>query len=156
MSKENFVDNDQFVISYELIHLLHWMIKYESKLLQDLITKSFLQGIEDSLEKNKGLYAQLTDSDGMHNSIVDFLNFAEKHIAAISETESVKQVMHKSMMPVMNRVDGQSVDYETVKSSFLTTVEEGKINEDSNASQQQFFKELLRQWKPDKKVKTVH
>ena len=156
MSKENFVDSDQFVISYEIIHLLHWMIKYESKLLQDLITKSFLQGIEDSLEKNKGLYAQLTDSDDMHNSIVDFLNFAEKHIAVISETESVKQVMHKSMMPVMNRVDGQSIDYETVKSSFLTTVEEGKINEDSNASQQQFFKELLRQWKPGKKVKTVH
>ena len=89
-------------------------------------------------------------------ALLIFLNFAEKHIAAISETESVKQVMHKSMMPVMNRVDVQSVDYETVKSSFLTTVEEGKINEDSNASQQQFFKELLRQWKPSKKVKTVH
>ena len=156
MSKENFVDNDQFVISYELIHLLHWMIKYESKLLQELITKSFLQGIEDSLEKNKGLYAQLTSPDDMHNSIVDFLNFIEKHISVISETDSVKQVMHKSMMPVLNRFDGQSVDYETIKSSFLTAVEKGKINEDMGASQEYFFKELLKQWKPDKKIKTIH
>lgn len=156
MSKENFTDSDQFVISYELIHLLHWIIKYEPELLRDLITKSFLQGIEDSLEQNKGLYAQLTNADNMHNSIVDFLNFAENHISIMTETEAVKQVMHKSMMPVMNRCDSQIVDREVVKSSFLTAVEKGKISEDSDASQQQFFKELLKQWKPSKKVKTVH
>ena len=91
----------------------------------------------------------------MHNSIVDFLDFAEKHITDVSSTEPVKQVMNKSMMPVMNRVDVQSVDYETVKSSFLTAVEKGKISQDSSASKQQFCKELLRQWKPSKKVKTV-
>ena len=155
MSKENF-DTDQFVISYELLHLLHWMIKYEPTLLRELITKSFLQGIEDSLEKNEGMYAQLTTSDDMHNSIVEFLNFVEYHITEVSNTESVQQVMNKSMLPTMNRVDSQSVDHETVQSSFLTAVEKGKINKDTNASQKQFFKELLRQWNPSKKVKTVH
>ena len=156
MSSENFVDSDQFVISYELLHLLHWMIKYEPKLLKELITKSFLQGIEDALEKNEGMYAQLTTSDDMHNSIVDFLNFIEDHITDLTNTESVKQVMHKSMMPVLNRLDGQSVDYETVKSSFLTAVENGEINKDSHASQEHFFKELLKQWKPNKKAKVVN
>ena len=156
MSKNSFVDNDQFVISYELLHLLHWIIKYQPNLLKDLITKSFLQGIEDSLEQNKGMYAQLTSSEDMHNSIVDFLNFAETHIAEITDSAAVKQVMNKSMMPVMNRLDGQSVDYETVKSSFLSAVEKGKINDDTHASQEYFFKELLKQWKPDKKVKVIN
>lgn len=156
MSKENFVDSDQFVISYELLHLLHWIVKYEPKMLKELLTRSFLQGIEESLEKNNGMYAQLSSSEDMHNSIMDFLNFAENHVNAISSTEPVQQVMNKSMMPVMNRVDAQSVDYETVKSSFLTAVEKGKISEDTSASKQQFCKELLRQWKPGKKVKTVH
>jgi len=156
MSRENFMDSDQFVISYELLHLLHWLVQYEPELLKELITKSFLQGIEDSLEKNKGMYAELSSSEDMHNSIVEFLNFVEMHIAEISNTDSVKQVMHKSMMPVLNRLDTQSVDYETVKSSFLTAVEEGKISEDSTASQNQFFKELLRQWKPTKKTKVVN
>jgi hypothetical protein len=156
MSKEKFVDSDQFVISYELLHLLHWIVKYESKMFKELITKSFLQGIEDSSGQNNGIYSQLMSSEDMHTSIVDFLNIAETHVAHLINSGPVKEVISKSMLPIINRVDVQSVDYETVKSSFLTAVEKGKIGPDSSASEQQFFKELLRQWKPSKKVKTVH
>ena len=39
MKKDTLVQADQFVISYELLHVLYWLLKYEEDELSKLISK---------------------------------------------------------------------------------------------------------------------
>ena len=70
MSHKKMQHNDQFIISPELLRVLHWLLKYESEPLLDLIIKSFVHGVSEDLEDGE----QIDHLDAAsQSSIVEFL-----------------------------------------------------------------------------------
>ena len=114
MKKETHLEGEQFIISYELLHMLHWLIKFEHEALSKLVSKSFIKGIEEKA-KNSDMCSQVQLSEEIQHSIVDFFGFIEKEIANLSDQESTK-LMNKDIMETLDHIDTKQLDYTTIKS----------------------------------------
>lgn len=148
MKKETQVENgEQFVISYELLHMLHWLLKYEGQELSKLINKSFMKGLEEKAKHND-VTSQIQLSEEMQNSIVDFFTFIEQEIADISDKETTK-LMDKDVIETLDHIDREQLDYSTIKSTINKNVEQCSIDR-LDCTKAHFLKELLKQWKPTK------
>lgn len=147
MSKENFGQGEQFVISHELLYLLHWLLKYEEVELSKLVNRSFLKGIDEKAQSS-GAISEIQMTDDMQNSIVDFFNFMEQEISDIADQESTK-VMNKDVIKTLDRLDPKLLDLSTIKTTISKRATKINSNKDK-APKNNFLKELLRQWKPKK------
>lgn len=148
MKQEKQVENgEQFVISYELLHMLHWLLKYEGEGLSKLINKAFMKGLEEKA-KHSDVTSQIQLSEEMQNSIVDFFTFVEQEITDVSDQETTKLV-NKDVMETLDHIDRDQLDYSTIKSTIYKNVEQCTIDQD-DCTKAHFLKELLKQWKPSK------
>lgn len=154
MKHDTFFEDDQFVISYELLHVLSWLLKYEEDALCKLVTQAFVKGCEAKI-KQQDIYSQIQNSDDLQNSVVTFLSFLEHHIATISSGESNTKIMDKNIIKTLDHIDPKRFDYETIKATVLATA--NKITPTSKTrAKDLFLKELLKQWNPKKeKNKTM-
>ena len=148
MKHDTFYEDDQFVISYELLHVLHWLLKYETLELSKLVTDAFIKGCEDKI-KHHDMYDKIQQSDELQNSIINFFNFLEEHIATISNSEDNKKIIDPYIIKALDHIDPKRFDYETIKSTVIATAEKMKPTNKRN-SKELFFKELLKQWNPKK------
>lgn len=141
------IQGEQFVISYELLYLLHWLVKYEEIELSKLIHKSFLKGIKEKTDSDDML-SDIQLSEDMQNSIVDFFNFMEQEIADIADEESTKS-MNTDVIKALDHLDPKQLDLKTIKSTISKKTSLLKP-QTRGSSKKNFLKELLRQWKPKK------
>ncbi len=148
MSEDTMLHEEQFVISYELLYVLHWLLKYEKTELSNLITQAFIKGYEDKL-KQQDLYAQIQHTDDMQHSIVNFFNFLEQHIATMNDTQTQKTIIHKNILKALDQIDPKRFDYDTIKSTVMATADKIRPKNQDDAKDL-FFKELLKQWNPKK------
>jgi hypothetical protein len=148
MAHNHLFEEEQFVISQELLLVLHWLLKYEETELSRIITQASIKGFEEKL-KTQDVYHQLQHSDDLQNSIVQFLSFLENHVASITTQETNKKIMHHNVVKALDHIDPKRFDYDTIKSTVLATAEKIKPRNQHNAKDL-FLKELLKQWNPKK------
>lgn len=146
MAHDHLLEEEQFVISQELLHILHWVLKYEEAELSRLITQAYIKGFEEKLKK-QDVYHQIQQADDVQNSVVHFLSFLEHHIADITNQENSKKIMHQNVIKALDHIDPKRFDYETIKSTVLATADKIKPKNQHDAKQL-FLKELLKQWNP--------
>lgn len=149
MANKNLLENDdQFVISYELLHILHWILKYEKKELMQLLERAFQKG-SDNANNNHDMYEQIQESDKLQNSIVDFFAFLEDQVAFLSNNQSTSKMMQGKLSQTLDHIDQKAFDPSIITSSMKTTAE--KISpQKKQQAKELFLKELLKQWKPKK------
>lgn len=148
MKKDSLLQGDQFVISYELLHTLYWLLKYEEGELSKLISKSFVKGLKEKANNND-ILTDMQITEEMQNSIVDFFNFMEQEISELTEQEATK-LMNTAIIKDLDHVDPKQVDYTTVKKTISKRAEKQNRLTNSTQHRAHFLKELLRQWKPHK------
>ena len=155
MEEKTFLENDdQFVISYELLHILQWLLKYEKKSLTRLIQQSFIKGIESS-KATGDIYEEIQESESLQNSVVDFFSFLEKQVNVLSNTESTKHIMDKNLLEALDHIDSKVFDPAVIKASMMSTAE--KVTSPKNIhTKELFLKELLKKWKPKKDKNNKH
>lgn len=153
MKPNTYFEDDQFVISYELLHVLHWLIKYEEKEFSKLIAQAFIKGFEDKL-KNQDVYEQIQSTDNLQNGVITFFSFLENQIADLSNQESSKHILHQNIIKTLNHIDPKKFDFETIKSSVLATAEKIKPK-NNNQAKELFLKELLKKWNPKKEKSEI-
>ncbi len=155
MSNEHFFEEEQFVISPELLHILHWLMKYEEAALSELVAQAYYKGFEEKIKK-QDMYDQIQNSTDLQNSVVDFLNFLEHQISALNNQANTKTIIHPNVIDTLDRIDPKQFDFETIKSTVLATA--NKIRPKNNTdARKMFLKELLKQWEPkqSKDQKTI-
>lgn len=148
MKHDTFFEDDQFVISYELLHVLHWLLKYEEEEMSRLVTQAFIKGFEEKMLQ-PDMYSKIQDSEDLQNSVEHFFNFLEHHTAALASSETSKKIMDHNIIKTLDHIDPKRFDYETIKSTVLATADKIKPKNQTNAKEL-FLKELLRQWNPKK------
>ena len=148
MKKNSQAQGDHFIISYELLHVLYWLLKYEEVELSKLINKSFVKGIKETT-KNIDSVSELCLSEEMQNSIVDFFTFMEQEILDITDQKSTK-FMNKDIIKDIARFDPKQVDYSTIKETISKNAQTLHFKKYNSKNRTNFLKELLRQWKPQK------
>lgn len=146
MSNEHFFEEEQFVISPELLHILHWLMKYEEAALCELVAQAYYKGFEEKIKK-QDMFDQIQDSTDLQNSVVDFLNFLENQVAFLNNQKHTKTIIHPNVMDALDRIDPKQFDFETIKSTVLATADKIRPKNSTDAKKM-FLKELLKQWEP--------
>ncbi|MBI2353003.1 hypothetical protein HYV11_02035 [Candidatus Dependentiae bacterium] len=150
MKKDILAQNDQFIISYELLHVLYWLLKYEEVELSKLINKSFNKGIQEKMQ-NKNAFSEMQLTEKMQNSIVDFFTFMEQEILDIADQEASKNI-HKDAIKDLDHVDPKEIDHSLIKETIVKNLAKLQNKTYNKQTRTLFLKDLLRHWKPAKKA----
>lgn len=145
--KNSLESQDQLVISYELLCLLHWLIEHDTTKIQRMIHAAL----------KKGLYRQITHKE--HKSNIQSLDQAQQTMSEFFiilealfldtlTTYEDAQTTQKDTLPELDRIDTKDYDSSTVQLSIEQATKNAHKSE--NTLQELLFQELLRRWKPNK------
>jgi hypothetical protein len=144
---DQFNQGNQFVISYELLALILWILEHEDETLAALIKKAFASGLQDTIPQNPP--ANDTNLlEEAQQAIIDFFSVMESHMIDSMHEKSVQKAMEKNLFPAIDQIDLAICDDETVRISVENTT-----NMPHNAKEtpkEALCRELLRNWNPQK------
>lgn len=143
---------DQFVVSYELLSLLKWLVEHDTHKLKKIISRSLDMGLRKEMSTMDRLSKE--DTDTIHHSIVEFLGLLEILLHECMTENLAKQAVEKQLLPALDQIDATFYDDATVQSSVQKATVKSENNPERNPKEL-LFEELLRQWKPAKKT-TAH
>jgi len=143
-------ENNQFVISYELVALLRWLIEYDIDKFKKIITKSYSAGLKDDIHRIQNKQEEVTIED-IHFTILEFLSMLDSLIHDTISEKVTQRAVEKNLMPTIEHIDSTICDDATVRSS----IERATANSDKHPHENPrtvLYKELLKRWKPNKKM----
>lgn len=144
--------NAQFVLSYELLILLRWLVDHHAETLKNIVNHALSSGLQEELgrlEQNE----DLTYLHEIQHSITDFLSTMEGLLIEIASERAKQRAQYKDLAPALENIDGTVCDQATVDMSIEEATSKLETNPKANPKEL-LFKELLRHWKPaDNKLK---
>jgi len=152
MNDDSFYTSDadsQFVLSYELISLLRWLMDHDEDKLKKIVSHALSSGLHEELQRDSTV-VDTNELEEIQESIIDFFGILEAIFLEAMHEHAVKKALEKNLMPSIDQIDSTVCDNATVRFSVekATSDIEKKPEEDPKDL---LFKELLRRWKPDKK-----
>lgn len=154
MSNNNNLPTDnQFVVSFELLQLLEWLMEHHPEEIKKIINRSLSQGLAAQIQRADDIIEGYTLQD-MQDSILDFFNLLEVLlIESLGERQEDKK-LQAELIPTINHIDKTSCDFTTLSTSIEKATT--KISKHPHENPQTIlFRELLKNWKPAKKA-VVH
>jgi hypothetical protein len=139
-------NSDQLVLSYELLQLLEWLIENEAESLKKIVKRALSKGLSKKLKSR-----ELPNASAIQGNVIDFLELLEILLFESNHEVNVSDVIRKNLMPAIDHIDISNFSSATVESSaaIASTKKERNPSEDA---QELLFKELLKRWKPKKKL----
>lgn len=136
----------QFVLSYELLLLLRWIVDHDEEKLRKIITKACQAGLTQQLEKANHLAHQQSAQE-VQESIIDFFGMLESLLATAAQNQARVRAQQKNLIPAIDKVDVQGCDDAMVQHSLEMATTKGEHDPDTDP-RDVLFEELLRRWKP--------
>jgi NurA-like 5'-3' nuclease len=140
---------NQFVVSYELLSLLKWLVEHDAHKLKKIISKALTSGLKKEIRTMDKLSKE--DTEDIHHSIVEFLGLLEVLLHECITEDLAKQAVEKQLIPAIDHIDSTLCDDATVQSSVQKATVKSENNPELNPKEL-LFEELLKQWKPAKKT----
>lgn len=145
-------ENDtQFMLSYELVCLLRWLMEHNEPQLKNLIKKALASGLKKEIKSIDSLHqAHQNSLEEIQMSIIDFFGLLEAILLETMHEQAVQATIEKNLMPAIEHIDARECDTAIINHSIERVV--SKIdNASSEHAQEMLFQEILRRWKPNKK-----
>ena len=158
MNMDSFNPNNnntqQFVISYELLCLLRWLLENDTPKLKKMVSKALASGLTEDIKQ----FEQLGDVNAdpvmieeIQHSIIEFFSMLETLLIESIKEQAVQKAVEKNLMPTIDHIDSTICDDATVRSSVEKATARSEMHPKENA-QDLLFKELLKRWKPSKNM----
>lgn len=148
------MSNAQFVLSYELLALLRWLVDHNDA--EEVIKKMIGKALKSGLHQELALINQTEDVEllnDMQHSIADFLHLLEVLLADATAEHAKERARQQKLLPAIDQIDTSLCDDTTVRFSMEKATSEIGSNPHKNPKDV-LFKELLKRWKPaDKNLK---
>lgn len=145
------VNNSQFVVSYELLELIAWLVEHEQETLKKIVTRALRNGL---LERLAHAPSQSTLShEELHYTVADFFTIMEELLTQLASEQETTELLHRNLVPSLKQVDTTACDADTIARCGEKASAEA-LTQDSNTAKELFCKELLKRWKPDKHATT--
>lgn len=154
MAQKEFLENDdQFIVSYELLYILQWLMTYEKEAFTQLVHKAFVQGSQAPSEHET--HDQTEEAEYLQSSVIDFFSFLEQEVENVAQSEAMKHIMQKNLLKTLDHIDPKIFDPAIIKASMMATAE--KLHPQRNHQAKDYFlKELLKKWHPKKAKNKKH
>lgn len=142
-------NNTQFVLSYEILCLLRWLVEHDAQKLHKLVSKAVASGLLDEIHKAREAQSE-EQMEEIQYSILEFFSLLDVLITQSANEQTVQRAMQKNLMPAIDQIDSNVCDDETVRSSVEKVTSKAEHNTKENPKDL-LFKELLKRWKPHDK-----
>lgn len=139
---------NRFVISYELLTLLTWIIEHEDKILARLVKKAFNGGLKHHI-KGQPATSDAQLAEDAQQTIIDFFGILESHMLDVLDEDTAQHAMEKNLLPAIDQIDTMACDTITMRKSIETATHTPEVTTAEQAKEI-LCKELLRHWKPAK------
>ena len=143
-------DNSQFVLSFELLCLLRWLVENDAEKFKKLITKAMHSGLKEELRYAQKARVNELYMEEVQQSIVDFFGMLEALIADAISEQAVQTAHEKNLMPTIDQIDSTFCDDATLRGSIEKVTSKIETNSKENPKEL-LFKEILKRWKPHNK-----
>jgi hypothetical protein len=143
-------NNAQFVLSYELLCLLRWLVDNDAEKLKKLVSKAVASGLKENILKARDGQCQDHMNEDIQHSILEFFSLLETLISESMNEQAVQKVLEKNLMPAIDQIDSTICDDATVRFSIEKATAKFEHNPKENPKDL-LFKELLKRWKPHNK-----
>lgn len=140
-----FDDENSFVLSYELLALLIWILENEDAALANLIKKAVRSGLKQELYFNGSM---LKDEliETARETVIDFFGVMESHLAESLKEQDFKKATVQHLLPAIDHLDAKTFDPDTVR---LCLAKATSLPKDSkHTPKETLYKELLKNWNP--------
>lgn len=151
MDNESLFDNNQFMVSYELLLLLQWLVDNDPESLNDLVQNALDNGLHEEIihvhdsERDTG-----PNAIELQQSIVDFFSLLETCLQEPpSSDEKDLRSIEKIIIPSLEQIDSKQCGEDIVARSAAQVTTSMQKNMQINAKEA-FCKQLLKNWNPQK------
>lgn len=157
MNNDSFNGNNQaqqFVISYELLCLLRWLVDNDSDKLKKTIIKALANGLMEDIRQFEHLgdvNANPEMIEEVQHSIIEFFAMLETLLLEAIKEQTVQKAVEKKLMPTIDQIDSALCNDDVVRSSIEKATAKSEMQPKENV-QDLLFKELLKRWKPSKNM----
>ena len=122
MNNDNFLqEGTQFVLSYELLCLLRWLIDHHPHQLQQLITKALSAGlysqIQNQIHNPMSEQTIAQDNELVQQSIIDFCAHLEVMLHEQITVLLKQKAREQDLLTTVEHIDGEACDQDTVRES---------------------------------------
>ncbi len=147
-------NSQHFVISYELLCLLRWLIENDADKLKKLVSKALNSGLMADIKQFEQLGDVNADPelvDEVQHSIIEFFGMLEILLLESIKEQGVQRAIEKKLMTTVDQIDSNLCDDDTLRTSVEKATAKSEQHPKENA-QDLLYKELLRRWKPTKNM----
>lgn len=153
MSKKNMPTDAsaQFVLSYELLALLRWLVENEQEKLEHIIHDAIKNGLDKEIKQSKHIASQEEALDEMQHTIVEFFTALEVFMLEAMHKQIKQRARENDLLATVDHIDMSMYDTATVETSLENAASQIEQKPEANPKEL-LFKELLRRWRPDKDI----
>lgn len=143
--KYNPIDNNHFVVSYELLQLLEWLMHQEQDALKKIVERAFNHGfVPQTLHKDHE-----HESDHIKQNVVDFFTLLEILMSETMQEKEAQTVVAHNLLPALDHIDSRQYDPESIAASIAKA--QGALRRKTTKNAHDIlYKELLKRWRPAK------
>ncbi len=152
MNQGPFDNDNQFVVSYELLLLFRWLLENEEESLKKLINKALHNGFYNEIDTIPLSYEEESQNELQH-TLVDFFSLLETLLYELMSENEVKRVMQRSLIPAIDQIDATACDNNAMAISIAKATSAYEANPHADPKDI-LCKELLKRWKPAKEIVT--
>jgi len=154
MNEKTFLENDdQFIVSYELLYILQWIMTYEQEALKNLVHKAFVQGSQVQYSQHDD---QFEKPENLQSSVLDFFSFLEHQVDHLAQTDSMPYTLQKNLHQTIGHIDPKLFDPALIQTTMMRTAEKAHLQKNDHVVKEIFLKELLKKWQPKKDKNKKH
>lgn len=153
MNNNNFDDfNDQFVLSYELVKLMDWIVKHNPEGFKKLINNTIKKAQKGLNPDRAKSYNDSSNVEDLQSAIIDFFSLMEHCIDENQDEKFLDMVIENDLLPTIDHIDSKIMDDQTLQLSLEATCTKFTKKPSKPRAKEIFYKELLKQWKPNNQI----
>ncbi|HLB40892.1 MAG TPA: hypothetical protein VJJ83_03810 [Candidatus Babeliales bacterium] len=143
------MQEEQIVLSYELLQLMEWLLKYDLEGLKKLIAKNLKRGLAKNIALTRTVDSvDLPEADSA--VVANFISLLEILLVE-THAEMEQQQLFDHDLPELAQVDLSNCSLAVLQDSAESALSRKEQNPQAN-TRELLYKELLRRWKPSKQL----
>ncbi len=139
-------DPEHFIVSYQLLQLLRWLVEHEPEMLRRLVVKALRNGFNELL-----MQQEVESDEQVQQHILDFFSLLEAFLCDVVTENDTRRGLQRSLIPAIDRIDTTACDAYLVAQSIdkaAALIEDNPCQDPKEV----LCRELLKRWKPAKKI----
>ncbi len=147
MTKQS-IHQEQFIVSYDLLKLLSWLIEHEPAGLEKLVNQALNNGLRDELISASDRQRETAGTD-LQEDILNFFMLLESVLHESVQDHDTKNLLQRNRIPALVHIDTSTCDQNSIALSAAKAHAAYEKQKGAHA-QEVLYKELLKRWKPTK------